>query len=210
MHVFWINLDERQDRQREMQEEMKLFPTTCTFERISAIKHSPGCIGCSLSHIKVLETAIERDLPYVCIVEDDMQAVDPKNIQSQINAVHEYIAANDGWNVIILGAFPKNKIYQRKNEHMIIAKNMQTTVGYIVNNKYYNKLLTNYKEGVAQLQATNMPQKYALDQYWKELQEIDEWLCVYPYAIKQRPSYSSIEDAHINYDVYYNTPIAIV
>lgn len=58
MYYFWINLDEREDRQTEMKEEMKYFPDFCKFERIPAIKYSPGGIGCSMSHIKALNEAI--------------------------------------------------------------------------------------------------------------------------------------------------------
>ena len=205
MRIFWINLDERTDRQKEIEEEMKHFPATCTFERISAIKYSPGYIGCSMSHIKALEKAMADDLPYVCIVEDDMQLMDGCN---QIKEIEEYI--NSNWNVIILGAIPKNQTYKRKNKNMIVAKNMQTTIGYIVNKSYYNKLLNNFKTGLKQLLATNAHWHYAIDQYWKKLQEEDEWLCVFPYLIKQRESYSSIENNVVNYDEYYNYPINIV
>lgn len=35
-------------------------------------KLSPGEIGCALSHIKVLQTMIERNIPYAVVLEDDM------------------------------------------------------------------------------------------------------------------------------------------
>ena len=210
MHFFWINLDEREDRQTEMKEEMKKFPDFCKFERISAIKHTPGAIGCSLSHIKALEEAIKMDLSYVCIVEDDMELLNSSNSIEQINTIKEYIHTNKDWNVIILGANAQNNTYKRKNDNFIIAKNMQTTVGYIVNKTYYNTLLANLKEGVSNLMINFAHWHFALDVYWKRLQEKDEWLCAYPYLIKQRASYSSIENHFINYDEHYMKPLNVV
>jgi glycosyl transferase family 25 len=87
---------------------------------------------------------------------------------------------------------------------------MQTTIGYIVNKKYYNTLLTNFKEGLSQLMIHYAHWHFALDIYWKKLQEKDEWLCIYPYLIKQRASYSSIENTFSNYDQYYMKPLNIV
>lgn len=210
MHVFWINLDERDDRRNQMKEEIKYFPDFCEFERISAIKYNPGGIGCSLSHIKVLNEAINRDLPYFCVVEDDLEVIDKNNIKHQLEEVKKYIDSNNDWNVIILGAVPNNKIYKRKNNNMIIAKKMQTTIGYIVNKSYYNKLLDNFNESVTGFKATNNYPKYALDQYWKFLQEEDEWLCLYPFAIKQKNSFSSIENAYVDYNSLYNAQFLIV
>lgn len=209
MHIFWINLDEREDRQVEMQNEMKYFPDFCKFERISAIKYNPGGMGCSMSHIKALTEAIQRDLPYVCIVEDDLKVINKNNFKEQINEIKGYIDSNNNWNVLLLGAVPKNKSYKRKNDNMIVAKNMQTTIGYIVNKSYYNKLLTNFNESLNGFKITNVYEKYALDQYWKILQEEDEWLCAYPFIIKQKNSFSSIENCYTNYDCYYNVPIKI-
>jgi len=40
---------------------------------------------------------------------------------------------------------------------------------------------------------------YAVDQYWKRLQEKDNWLCVDPMLFKQRASYSDIENKDVAY-----------
>lgn len=149
-------------------------------------------------------------MPYVCIVEDDLEVMDKHNLKEQMNEIKKYIELNDDWNVIILGAVPRNSSYKRKNESMIVAKNMQTAIGYIVNKSYYNKLLNNFNESLNGFKSTNVYEKYALDQYWKLLQEEDEWLCLYPFLIKQRCSFSSIENSYVNYNHFYNTHFSIV
>lgn len=66
--MFVINLDDRLDRWTALQSELKDWPNV---ERVSAIKHSPGWVGCTLSHIKCLELAKKRNYEWVLILEDD-------------------------------------------------------------------------------------------------------------------------------------------
>jgi hypothetical protein len=65
--VFVINLDNRPDRWAVIQSEFKDW----NIERVSAIEYSPGWKGCTLTHIKCLELAKERNYDWVVIVEDD-------------------------------------------------------------------------------------------------------------------------------------------
>jgi hypothetical protein len=66
--MFAINLDDRPDRWAQLQAELKGWPP---IERVSAVKHSPGWVGCTLSHIQCLELAKERNYEWVLILEDD-------------------------------------------------------------------------------------------------------------------------------------------
>jgi hypothetical protein len=75
----------------------------------------------------------------------------------------------------------------------------QTTTAYIVQQHYYSALLDNFKEGCNLLIQTGNWPIYALDQYWKRLQQKDNWYCVIPSLMVQRPSYSDIERRHTNY-----------
>ena len=59
--------------------------------------------------------------------------------------------------------------------------------------KYYDKLLTNFIEGLDNLTKTNEYSKDAIDQYWKKLQSTDNWYIVNPALIIQKPSFSYIE-----------------
>jgi hypothetical protein len=67
--VYVINLDHRSDRW----ESIKKMCYSCgiTPERVSAVKESPGWIGCAKSHIKVAELAESKNEPWYLVLEDD-------------------------------------------------------------------------------------------------------------------------------------------
>lgn len=65
--IFYINLDERKDRREHMEKLLQGYD----FERVSAIKHEDGYIGCAKSHIICLQIARARKLDKVIILEDD-------------------------------------------------------------------------------------------------------------------------------------------
>jgi glycosyl transferase family 25 len=70
-HVVYINLDERVDRKTQIQRELlAVFPSS-KVTRFSAIKAIHGGVGCSMSHIAVLEMAKQEGWSNVMIVEDD-------------------------------------------------------------------------------------------------------------------------------------------
>ena len=70
LKTYWINLDDRTDRQDSM---IKLFTRLGmnNVERISAIKAQPYYFGCGMSHIKTLERGLEGGTPFL-VLEDDV------------------------------------------------------------------------------------------------------------------------------------------
>ena len=68
-HILVINLPERKDRWEDMEKDLE--PWNVPFERVDAVKMSPGWKGCSLSHRKCIEIAKQRKYPWVLILEDD-------------------------------------------------------------------------------------------------------------------------------------------
>jgi glycosyl transferase family 25 len=52
-HVFYINLDSRTDRRKEIEEELQRIGISG--ERFSAILAKPGIVGCNKSHLAVLK-----------------------------------------------------------------------------------------------------------------------------------------------------------
>jgi glycosyl transferase family 25 len=71
--VIYINLDHRTDRKQEVETELlKVFPSQ-KIERFSAIyEKTRGHLGCTKSHIAVLEMAIANNWKNYLVVEDDM------------------------------------------------------------------------------------------------------------------------------------------
>ena len=67
--TFCINLDSSLDRWKHIQDQF--IGWTTPVERFSAIRASPGWIGCALSHLQCIKKASNQNLPWVLILEDD-------------------------------------------------------------------------------------------------------------------------------------------
>ena len=67
---FVINLESRLDRLVHVEAEFRKIDLKCN--RFNAIKMKNGAVGCTLSHIKCLELAIQNNYDQVFICEDDI------------------------------------------------------------------------------------------------------------------------------------------
>ena len=54
-HAFYINLDTRPDRKVHVENQLQSVGITA--ERFNAIRLTNGAVGCSMSHLKILENA---------------------------------------------------------------------------------------------------------------------------------------------------------
>ena len=87
-HHIYINLDKRGGRNtKTIKQLMKLGITKPN--RFSAIEHEYGIIGCALSHIKVIENAIDKELPYICVFEDDIDIIEARTSKSKVDRLIE-------------------------------------------------------------------------------------------------------------------------
>jgi len=181
----YINLEKRKDRNDCMKEMTKTFGDKVV--RFEAIEDNPGYLGCSRSHIAVLEMAIANNWKNVLILEDDAEWNKFKNNYLQL----EFLVTKRDYDVIMLGGVC---VYKHPNDRLISA---QTTTGYVVNRSYYSKLLQNFKESYNLLKEQNNPNLFALDQYWKNLQAKDNWYILS--MVYQRPDFSDIENRFVDY-----------
>lgn len=187
--VVYINLDERADRKTQVQRELlRAFPAG-KIVRFPAIKHADGGRGCTMSHIAVLEMAKANAWKNVLIVEDDFVWI---RLKEGVDRFTELLS--DSYDVIVVGG-----AHVSCNTKTMRLASCQTTTAYVVAQHYYDTLLGNYREGLAQLEATNDYGTYALDQFWKRLQGPDNWFIVLPIMAAQRPGYSDIEKRNVNY-----------
>ena len=78
--------------------------------------------------------------------------------------------------------------------------NNQTATAYIIKKTFVPVLISNFKESVIGLVKGGNPNTYAIDQWWKQLQN-QYIFCYYKdiYA-GQLVGYSSIENKHVNYN----------
>jgi glycosyl transferase family 25 len=194
-HVYYINLGHRTDRKEHVEKEFTILGIK-KFNRFAAIHMNNGAIGCTLSHIKVLENAKKEGLPYIMVCEDDIQFTKPTLFKDQLNGL---LQSGETWDVILIAG---NNLppYIKTNEYCVQVRQCQTTTGYIVKQDYYDTLIENMREGVKKLMAE--PHRhflYALDKYWFFLQHRDKWLLVTPLTVVQRVDYSDIEKKLTNY-----------
>ena len=194
-HVFYINLKHRVDRRHHVESQFKTMGIVA--ERVDAVLCKNGAIGCALSHVKCIEIAKQRRLPYVCICEDDILFLRPHiTKQSILELLNPSARVN--WDVLLLGANIAPPYFKLTTNCMRV-RNAQTTTGYIVKQHYYDTLLQNIKAGISGMLMYQIPRLYAIDMYWKKLQQLDFWCILIPLAVVQRPDYSDIEQRNVNY-----------
>jgi GR25 family glycosyltransferase involved in LPS biosynthesis len=193
-HAFYINLVSRPDRKEYVENQLKIIGIKA--ERFNAIKLENGAIGCSLSHLKCLQTALNNNWDHVFICEDDITFLNPDLFIKQFNCFLENVTE---WDVVLFGG---NLIppYKKINDSCVKVTKCQTTTGYLVNKYYIPILINNIKTGVNLLMKN--PEKhllYAIDRFWFYLQEKDNWFLITPLTVVQNPGYSDIEKKNTNY-----------
>jgi glycosyl transferase family 25 len=188
-HVVYINLDERIDRRKHIEGQLsRAFPLE-RIQRFPAIKAVNGAVGCSRSHIAVLELAKASGWTNVLIIEDDFTW----NNYEKGAPVLEALLTKPFDVIVLCGAY----VACDPTDYRL--KSCQTTTAYVVSQEYYDTLIANYKEGLALFESTGDYPKYALDQYWKRLQTVGQWFIVRPNLGFQLPGYSNVEGKPVNY-----------
>jgi glycosyl transferase, family 25 len=195
-NVFYINLASRTDRREKVEEE--LHKVKWKFERFDAIRHENGRIGCSTSHLRVLELAKSRNLDYVVIVEDDIHFTFPALFNALLD---QFLKSKESaeYDVLLLAGNIRPPV-ELVSKHLLRVRKSWTTTGYIVKKHYYDILIENIREGIEKL--SREPEKhhlYAVDSYWMSLQERDRWFILVPRTINQRPDVSDIEGRYTDY-----------
>jgi len=194
-HAFYINLDHRTDRKEHVEEQMKIMNINAT--RFNAVKMENGAIGCSMSHLKLLQNAIVNKLEHILILEDDITFLDPELFKEQFKKFMEIHKNN--WDVII---FAGNNLppYEKIDDTCIKVTRCQTTTGYLVNGHYIKVLAQNIKMGLTNLiHRPKEHSKFAIDKFWFVLQSTGRWYLIMPTSVVQREDYSDIEKKKINY-----------
>lgn len=195
-HTLFINLDHRTDRLEHATAEFEKMGIVA--ERVKAIQPKNGAIGCTMSHIKCLELAKQRDYEQVFICEDDITFLNPALFAQNLA---QFVGNEDlRWDVIIIGG---NNVppYQQLHPYCARVFSCQTTTGYVVRREYYDTLITNFKEGLRKLiQQPSNGREFAIDIYWKRLQLEDFWYMITPPTVSQYENYSDIEKRVTQYE----------
>jgi GR25 family glycosyltransferase involved in LPS biosynthesis len=195
-NIVYINLDERTDRKTHIEEQLNKVGFK-NFKRFKAFKTTNGAIGCTISHLKCLENAKEKNLSHVLIFEDDTLFLDPPHFKQQFNT---FLSNHKSWDVVLLAG--NNMLpYTKIDDTCIKVTYCQTTTAYLVNGKYFDTLIANISAGLTKLIRNNTQRGlYAIDKYWLTLQKKDNWYLIVPVKVIQKEGYSDIEKKVVNYN----------
>lgn len=194
-YAYYINLEYRTDRKYHIEQELEKMGIKA--ERFNAIKMNNGAIGCSMSHLKVLQNAEKNKLSHVLVLEDDIRFVDPLVFKRSFKKCMTKLPK---WDVIL---FAGNNLppYVPIGDYCIKVGTCQTTTGYLVNGHYISTLIENIKTGISYLlKYPNNKTFFAIDRFWFHLQQRDNWFLVVPPVVTQRVDYSDIEGDITDYD----------
>ena len=195
-NAFYINLEHRTDRKEHVEKELDKLGIKAT--RFNAIKMTNGAIGCSMSHLRILEDAKKNKLEHVLIIEDDIKFLDANLFKNQFNKFIELHGNN--WDVIL---FAGNNMppYDKIDDTCVKVSRCQTTTGYLVNGHYINVLASNVKMGLTNLlNKQDEKSRFAIDKFWFVLQGASKWYLITPLTVVQREDYSDIEQKITNYE----------
>lgn len=180
--AFYINLDRRTDRRAEIEGELNRVGLTA--ERFPGIPRTPGIIGCGMSHSGVVKEARARGYKNVLVLEDDFQfLVEPAQFWELL---HRALAEVPDYDVIMLGySLQRSEPF---SETLVKVLDAQAGSAYLVNETFYDSLISTWDEGTEHLIRTGQHWNYACDQIWKKLQPTAKWYAFRTRIGKQRPS----------------------
>ena len=193
-NIFYINLDRRIDRKQHIEGQMKLL--NWQGQRFPAISHKFGALGCSLSHLMLVNYAKQNNLDHILILEDDVTFLNPALF---LNSLNNFLKNHKDFDVLLLAGNNMGD-YQRIDDFCVKVSHCQTTTAYLVKRHYYDTLIDNYQKGISLLrQNPSRLLQFTIDQYWGYLQIVHKWYLLTPLSVIQRPDMSDIEKRQTNY-----------
>ncbi len=193
-HIYYINLDRRIDRRTYFENQMRTLKWNAT--RFPAIEHTNGALGCSLSHLKLLEYAKFMNFEHILIMEDDITFLKPDTFLQNLN---KFLSSNIEFDVLLIAGNNMGS-FTIVNDYCAQVTHCQTTTGYLVKHAYFDTLIENMKQSIIGLVQHRNLLEYSIDQYWGKLQEKDKWFLLTPLTVTQKPDYSDIEKRVTNYN----------
>lgn len=175
--VIYINLDESVGRREQIESELKRLKFGSTVYRFPAIRRSPGAIGCFLSHLGGLKYSL--NFPgHVLMLEDDFEfLVDRPTLEAKIVKADQLTKGQ--WDVIVLGQFASHMApVDSLDTGVFRLLQATTTSGYLVNEKYKEKLYSKWSKAFAPIadKGTNFGHEDNLDQIQRIFQKEDIWI----------------------------------
>jgi GR25 family glycosyltransferase involved in LPS biosynthesis len=201
--AYCINLDRRQDR---WEKSIKLFEKfNINVERFSAFDgktlklsypHSSE-LGGTISHMNVLKTAKELNLPNVLIFEDDVILDD--NIGDKFSNIISQIPSE--WDMLYFGGNHEGG-FSQVSENIVKINHTYALQMYAVNAKCYDTIIDFLQDRIDKVINGNVTPKpsVAADFFIALLQPSINCYCIRPHLSWQSQDFSDIQERVVNYD----------
>ncbi len=196
--VYCINLARRTDRLAKFEELWKSYNLHYElFEAVDGNKlvfpenlkqdqfHNVGSVGCNLSHIKVLEEALEAGHKKILVLEDDAEPVFKFNIL--FDSIYSQLP--EDFKFCYLGGTILQNLKKESN-NILRAQGVKSTVAYIIDMSIAQKVINSVRSNLY---------THVVDETFVDLQKEQSFYIFYPRIINQYSSYSDILNREVNY-----------
>lgn len=189
-----INLKHRADRLHDAQEEFESLGLR--FERVEAVLHNIGLVGCARSHVLALNSLEISEGEVGLIAEDDFSVICSEEDFRKL--VAEF-SRNQGLDVLCLSHESKGPFF-KVSENLQVSIDTQTTALYLVKKSGIRPLVQLFESSAEALLSGSNERTHALDILWKTLQrkKLVFAIPLRPIA-RQRASLSDIQGRFVNY-----------
>ena len=144
---YYINLEKDKKRKKRIESYNFNLKTT----RFNAIRDSYGHIGCTKSHINLLELLYsknETNNTYYMIVEDDIFISDQIKYNEYMKSVNNLIKRKNVDVILLCGSFKIINIDENYGDNFFKCMRTNTTTGYIIKRSFIPELLKKFKESL--------------------------------------------------------------
>jgi GR25 family glycosyltransferase involved in LPS biosynthesis len=206
--TYIVSLKHRDDRRTQVQNQLVQLKFNLERVQFQDAKYTlrNGAIGCALSQAFALSRFLyESNAEYCLIFEDDFEVLNPDNFAETISS---FLTSHDEWDVLMLASNVAVPISGQIHPNVFRVAHAQTASAYIVKRHYAPTLIKTFYEAADYLSSRYLALDtktqnyfYAIDMIWKPLQLEAKFYAFLPQLVRQRESYSDIENKRVSYGV---------
>lgn len=191
--IFLINLDRRQDRLIQFEQECeKMNIPQSDVERFVAVdRPDHPALGCTLSHLSAIKLAKERGYKNILIFEDDFTFDVNRDVLNQ-RLAHFFKQSIPFKALMLTYHLYDTHPPTRYDDVLSTISYAANAAAYLVNQSCYDELIDHLSYGADMLEKTREHWYYINDQIWRGSMEKGGWFIFNQKIGKQRDSYSDL------------------